>query len=376
MSYFQLNFSRNRLVALLLLVAAAIGVLFWNVAVTATATPLDVTASTMTVDEAAQGAGGTVEFTITIKRSGASLETISMANTLPAGLVLDASSAAVVSLGNGQQTAFSAAGNTVSWSGALLDAGEVVIRYAATVDAAATVGATLVNEAIITDTTTSVTVSADVVVTAQPVGPSEVYLPTLFSASTPGLCYQEQNGIVLLDVEQQEPNGWIFVQDVPGYAGDGYYTWPGGPDDILGGTGQGHLEFKILIENPGTYALRMHAYSKHPDPEKATEANDIYTAINGVEFHKTVAWSYQWGEWGWATGREEGGVVYNPPTFNFGAGLHTVTVAARSSTFGLDRLVLYKDQARDDAAAKADFTGMPTSNLCVGFAPPTVDHSE
>ncbi len=372
------RFINNRYGQLMMLCVAALAVgamLLYTQAAGADSVPRDLSQSTLTVNRAQQGPGGRLSFTLTVmKSSGAAVESVAAVNTLPVGLTLVPGSAVVSSLVNADQDAFSVAGQTITWSGSMFNDGTAVIRYDATVDADVAFDTALTTAADITADSGQTALSAPVLIVDRPTGPTDIFLPVITNR-LPGLCYQEENEIVILDVETQVPNGWIFTTEESGYAGQGYYVWPGGEDDILGRRDVGILEYMLQIENPGTYTMRFYTYDDHS--HLATEANDIYTAMDDGHFEKTVSWSYQYKEWGWATGREieeNGREVQNPPEFELSRGIHTFKVAARSSTFGIDRFAFYKDKPRNDDQADRELTPMPTSDLCVGYDPPIVEH--
>lgn len=349
-----------------------------------------------TVDSEAQKAGETVKFTVTIRNDGSETATLTLVDTMPDHLTLLPNTVdAPPDFIGGVTISESADSDTLTWEGRMFEDGEVVITYEAEIADTAIVDDVLVNEAVVTSSDgTMATASASVTVSRFNDGLPFVFLPMLSWAGVPGLCYQEENRVVVLDITRQEPNGWEYIVD-DGAIIEGYYRWPEGHNVLYTQpSGVGLLEYIVRIDNPGRYFMRMHSLTTHPDD--GGEGNDIWMRMEGEGWEKVVTWSYQHNQWGWAAGREiyTGSTleeVQNPPYWDFStAGEYTFELSTRAGQYGIDRMAFYQSgvlgfnetasfssahQSSSSARNEIDniLDDLPTSDLCVGYVPPYFD---
>lgn len=152
--------------------------------------------------------------------------------------------------------------------------------------------------------------------------------------------YIEQNGLIVIQPETKPyGQGWALESSVSGYTGSGYLKWSG--SDFFTVPGNGLTEYKLFVENPGTYNLRIRANKRDPNP---SEDNDVWTKINNEQWYKTFNSNQQTNQWSFPTQYE---IVHptNMPaaTVNLTAGLNTFYISGRSNGFYIDRIHFYKN---------------------------------
>jgi len=166
------------------------------------------------------------------------------------------------------------------------------------------------------------------------------YLPSVELNGVPFNChFLEQNQIVTIEVESApivDPL-WHFEQDVPGYTGNGYYTWRGPDYFVLPGIAV--MSYPIRIVDDGDYRLRIRNFHDHPAND---QQNDVWVRLdNGpwIKLFSSVSF-----EWTYVTAFDLGGgveAIYR----NVSAGDHTLELAARSFGFRMDRIAFYQPGA-------------------------------
>ncbi len=82
--------------------------------------------------------------------------------------------------------------------------------------------------------------------------------------------YQEQGGLLVVEMESPAPGGdWSTETTHPGHTGAAYLRWDGGNNFSLPGEGTFGVEFDL--HQAGHYELRIRNRHEHPD---STEEND------------------------------------------------------------------------------------------------------
>lgn len=155
--------------------------------------------------------------------------------------------------------------------------------------------------------------------------------------SSEGGVFQEQNGLVVIEMESQPAtDGWQLQSSVPGFTGDGYYRWEG--PDLFGNPGaQGVTEYKFNITNPGTYQMRFHNHRNGGIP--FDQENDIWTKMDNGSWIKVFSGTQ--GQWNWVSQFDFGEGNRPSASYVLSAGEHTFTVSGRSNGFRVDRVALY-----------------------------------
>jgi len=164
-------------------------------------------------------------------------------------------------------------------------------------------------------------------------------LAVAVSASAPAYgqdcVWQEQDGLVVIELESGEPLGdWVEEAAIEGHTGAGYFRW-NGPDQF-GSPGHGTFGFDIEIGRADTYHLRIRNRHDHPD---STEANDVWVRMDGGAWVKVYSRdNYQWT---WSTWQEFSTSDHQEARYALGAGTHRIEFSGRSRDFIMDRLHLF-----------------------------------
>jgi hypothetical protein len=163
-----------------------------------------------------------------------------------------------------------------------------------------------------------------------------------------GLCYREQDGIVIGEIEHAAATDfWRAENWLPGFTGSSYYTWRGPNYFYPHQAGQAVLRYAFIIQTPGSYKFRIHNFHVSSDP---TEHNDTWTRIDGVaggEWLKTFSDNNQY--WDWRTYLEEPSGNHNlDPRYYFHPGVHYLEISPRSEGFNLDRFSFYLDSIPEE----------------------------
>ena len=186
-----------------------------------------------------------------------------------------------------------------------------------------------------------------------------------------GALFSEADGILVAEIESITPGaGWSIESGTSGFTGAGYFRWTGG--DQFGNPGSGITEYKIKINNPGTYHFRWHSKIMHGT--KATESNDSWLRIpDAADFFAKNDTSIKYPKGGMfvqsdsiTKGSSKDGwmKVYSSGTTSWTwscrtsdhdpheiyasfdtSGIYTVQISGRSNNHALDRFVMFMDTA-------------------------------
>ncbi|MEL6714228.1 MAG: hypothetical protein AAFP86_10665, partial [Planctomycetota bacterium] len=115
-----------------------------------------------------------------------------------------------------------------------------------------------------------------------------------------------------------------------------YLTWTG--PNLYSTPGTDTFGFDLWIEEPGTYAFRIH--NRHDDPD-STLSNDLWVRMDGGDWVKAFSWER--GTWTWATQHEFSASDKPPAAYVLTAGNHRIEFSGRSADFSVDRFHLYLD---------------------------------
>lgn len=187
----------------------------------------------------------------------------------------------------------------------------------------------------------------------------------------------EQDGILIVEMESvNHGSGWRGETSVNGFTGNSYIRWAGG--NKFSNPESGLTEYKIKINNAGTYHFRWHSKIMHGT--EATESNDSWLRIpdasdffarndTSVKYPKggkfvqseiitngsssngwmkvyssgTTSWT-----WSCRTSDHDPHEIY--AAFDT-AGVYTVQISGRSENHALDRFVLFNDDKYSVAEA-------------------------
>ncbi|MBK8980056.1 MAG: hypothetical protein IPM29_29505 [Planctomycetes bacterium] len=154
--------------------------------------------------------------------------------------------------------------------------------------------------------------------------------------TTPTVWRADANDFVAFEIESTPAvNGWALQSDRAGFSGQGYYRWIG--PNYFSSPGNGILTYRVWIDDPGTYQVRIHNRHDHPDP---SEENDCWLSVNGSSWIKCysnlVGIS---GRWNWHFRFDPGhGIVQYP----MNRGVNEIRVSGRSNGFMIDRVHVYR----------------------------------
>ena len=178
--------------------------------------------------------------------------------------------------------------------------------------------------------------------------------------------FNEKDNLILVEFEDNEfPAGWEFKTSSSA-SGKGYYVWTS--DQSLGNPGNGLVEYKLKITNPGTYRFiwftavttgnngteHNDSWLKFPDAEDyfgEKNGNKIYPKGSGQTPNPNGSSADGWFKiyrggndldfkWQASTSDNDAHNIYvefkNP-------GVYTMQVSARSSGHGIDKFLLYQE---------------------------------
>ncbi len=178
--------------------------------------------------------------------------------------------------------------------------------------------------------------------------------------------YEEQNGLLVIEMETGIlSEQWVEASSHPNYTGDGYIYWSG--NQFFGQTGNGVIDYPIIINTPGTYKFTWRMAVGMGT--NVTDHNDSWLKINADEFYgekgnghrvkpvpdcqsdpgadcpmgsSTNGFMKVWGQstnfiWASFTSDNDAHIIY--ATFDE-PGEYLITINARSSWCYLDRMVL------------------------------------
>ncbi len=193
--------------------------------------------------------------------------------------------------------------------------------------------------------------------------------------------FNEEDNFILVEFEDNEFSSDWTLQTSNSATGKGYYVWTG--NQSLGNPGNGLVEFKLNIKNPGVYRFLWNSAvtqgtngSDHNDSWlKFSDADDFYGEKDGNKIYpkgsgKTPnpngssadGWFkvYRSGndldfKWQAATSDNDSHKIY--VEFR-NAGVYTMQVSARSSGHGIDKFMLFNEAKynQNEAIQKTTFS--------------------
>lgn len=144
-----------------------------------------------------------------------------------------------------------------------------------------------------------------------------------------------EEGLVVVEFESLGATGaWASETALAGYTGSSYLRWAGANFFATPGTDTFVCDF--FVEESGTYQLRIHNRHEHPN---STEANDVWTRMDGADWVKTFSW--QRGQWTWVTQHEFSHGNAPEAQYTLTSGNHRLEFSGRSTDFCMDRFHLY-----------------------------------
>ncbi|MFW5859636.1 MAG: malectin domain-containing carbohydrate-binding protein [Planctomycetota bacterium] len=158
--------------------------------------------------------------------------------------------------------------------------------------------------------------------------------------------WQESGGVLIMEAEKgtavNTPT-WDVVTDYDGYKGTGFIRWEG--SNKYNNNSYGRLSYTFDIVTPGTYHVRFRAQAKGPDYGKRNdECNDcwIQKSIGSNDFYKFHVGNKSTADWHFNMMYEDGH-DHRRLKYDLSDGRHTLTIAARSEKFMIDRIYLVQD---------------------------------
>ncbi|MBD3314443.1 MAG: hypothetical protein GF344_01540, partial [Chitinivibrionales bacterium] len=216
----------------------------------------------------------------------------------------------------------------------------------------------------------------------------------LFSAYGAAPVFQENNGLVVIEIESIDPaNGWSEKTTAADYSGNGYFEWTG--SDMFNAPGSGTLTYKVRISSTGTYRFQWRnkvgagtQTTEHNDSWlRIPDADDFYGKKGGDIVHPKGVCSSDCPEgsgkdgwfkvycsgtmnWTWSTNTSDNDAHQIYADFN-SPGDYTIEISGRSKHHLLDRFVLYKSTVSDPLALSH-----PQSDLTEGTIDPNPGPSD
>ncbi|WP_394747422.1 hypothetical protein [Spongiimicrobium salis] len=203
-----------------------------------------------------------------------------------------------------------------------------------------------------------------------------LFLPSGLYAQCTGADFEEQNGIVVIQMESGTlPTGWNEETGSAGFTGDSFIAWRG--SDFFNTPGNGVITYTVRINTPGEYRFQWR--SRVGIGTNSTEHNDSWLRIDdadsffgrrasdgGLVFPRdrpgnpkpegassdgwlkaylngTINWT-----WSTLTSDNDGHEIF--ATFN-NAGVYTIEVSGRSNGHFIDRMVLYRESQFSESQA-------------------------
>lgn len=190
--------------------------------------------------------------------------------------------------------------------------------------------------------------------------------------------YEEVNGLVVIEAENLPLNeSWKVKTTDAGYSGTGYIEWTG--TEYFNNVTHGVIETTIKINTPGTYEIKLHE-TITDDTHGTTEHNDTWLKMEGDRFYAIKSGKddvyprpycqnnslpcpegssidgffklyVNSANWKWANSTYDNDPHYVHVDFN-NPGVYKLTIAARSSYNGIDRIVLYNKATVTTATAQ------------------------
>ena len=207
----------------------------------------------------------------------------------------------------------------------------------------------------------------------------------------PDADYEEENGLVVIEWENTSVtgSGWAYENVQGGYTGGGYIIWRG--SQYFNNASNGLITVPVRINNPGTYDVQFRARISSESNENNTEHNDVWVKIadgarlfatrNGSaeveprpqcqnlaniecpEGSSTNGFFKAYGgnktSWTWYSNTYDNNAHRIKVTFD-SPGVYNVQIAARSSLYMLDRLILSNPALIDQDDARNTNQGETT----------------
>ena len=172
---------------------------------------------------------------------------------------------------------------------------------------------------------------------------SAATLQPLFAQDNPA--YIEQNGLIVIQMESATNTGqWVLESSESGYTGAGYLRWDG--PNHLNQPGNGLLEFRLLISEPGEYNVK--ARMSHLGAPAGDQENDYWARMDNGDDVKAVHPSPRKDDgFTFHTILEPKGGQFESSRYYLDAGYHTYYISGRSHNLRIDRLHIYKDGVAD-----------------------------
>lgn len=187
------------------------------------------------------------------------------------------------------------------------------------------------------------------------------------SPGTTAMAFHEQNGMIVIQPEtKQVSSGWTVESTVGGSTGQGYIKWT--DPDYFSTPGNGVIEYKLWVTNPGTYAFRMRSNKKDP---AADMDNDMWAKLDNSVWYKMANTHELINTWQWNTIQ----IITEPgawASFNLTPGIHSFYISGRSNGFYLDRLHFFKvDQYNETAGTNTSLAESPYLDTNIGGIEPS-----
>lgn len=176
----------------------------------------------------------------------------------------------------------------------------------------------------------------------------------------PAGAFVAQGGLLVVEFESSLDAGgdWTPGSSMAGHTGTGYLTWTG--PNLYQTPGQDAFGFDFVLAQAGRYHFRLHNRHDHPD---STLANDLWVRMDGGAWVKAFSW--QRGQWTWATQHEFSHNDKPPAEYTLTAGTHRIEFSGRSADFSVDRFHLYLD-----GTPNPEDVSHPESPRQAGLVPP------
>ena len=157
-------------------------------------------------------------------------------------------------------------------------------------------------------------------------------LPLTTASAQDGGRYQEEDGILVVEIESTPTVGDWVVETVPsGYTFQSFHRWNG--PNLFGTPGVGILPYRLEVHTAGNYLFRLRNYHDHPDPSLE---NDVWARMDGGTCFKVFSntGSSSVGVWNWFSRFDVAG---QPQAAWFlDQGQHRLELSGRSFGFRID----------------------------------------
>lgn len=157
--------------------------------------------------------------------------------------------------------------------------------------------------------------------------------------------WKQNKGVIVIEAERalhySPSSAWVHENVLPGFHGEGYVVWRGQPDwgpeerpyDSISDPSR-ILAYRINIVTPGTYKVKV--LNRHL---KKDGDNDVWVSVNAGPWGKTYDWQVD----EWSVDERGKWALYQ-----LQKGIYTIEIAGRSSGFCIDRILIYRNDPRDE----------------------------